>query len=78
MHLLLQTLGLTPRFSGVDIICAQGGEGGGHTGDIPFSILIPAVVDLCKNARSPLTGEPIIVVAAGGIADGRGLAAALS
>ncbi|KAF9228672.1 2-nitropropane dioxygenase [Gyrodon lividus] len=63
---------------GVDIICAQGGEGGGHTGDTPFSILIPAVVDLCKNTRSPLTGEPIVVVAAGGIADGRGLAAALS
>ncbi|KAF8558479.1 2-nitropropane dioxygenase [Imleria badia] len=63
---------------GVDIICAQGGEGGGHTGEIPFSILIPAVVDLCKSARSPLTGEPIVVVAAGGIADGRGLAATLS
>jgi len=63
---------------GVDIICAQGGEGGGHTGNIPFSILIPAVVDLCKNARSPLTGEPIVMVAAGGISDGRGLAAALS
>ncbi|KDQ60627.1 hypothetical protein JAAARDRAFT_151171 [Jaapia argillacea MUCL 33604] len=63
---------------GVDIICAQGGEGGGHTGDTPFSILIPAVVDLCKNSKSPLTGEPVIVVAAGGIADGRGLAASLS
>jgi NAD(P)H-dependent flavin oxidoreductase YrpB (nitropropane dioxygenase family) len=63
---------------GVDIICAQGGEGGGHTGDTPFSILIPACVDLCKEARSPLTGDPVIVVAAGGIADGRGLAAALS
>ena len=63
---------------GVDIICAQGGEGGGHTGETPFSVLIPAVVDLCKDARSPLTGEPVIVVAAGGIADGRGLAAALS
>ncbi|KAI0747981.1 2-nitropropane dioxygenase [Daedaleopsis nitida] len=63
---------------GVDIICAQGGEGGGHTGDTPFSILIPAVVDLCKTAKSPLTGQPVIVVAAGGIADGRGLAAALS
>ncbi|KAF9472776.1 NPD-domain-containing protein [Pholiota conissans] len=63
---------------GVDIICAQGGEGGGHTGDTAFSILIPAVVDLCKNRKSPLTGEPIVVVAAGGIADGRGLAAALS
>lgn len=63
---------------GVDIICAQGGEGGGHTGDTPFSILIPACVDLCKNAISPLTGQPVMVVAAGGIADGRGLAAALS
>ncbi|KAI0306770.1 2-nitropropane dioxygenase [Multifurca ochricompacta] len=63
---------------GVDIICAQGGEGGGHTGDTPFSVLIPAVVDLCQDAKSPLTGEPVIVVAAGGIADGRGLAAALS
>ncbi|KAF8228949.1 2-nitropropane dioxygenase [Tricholoma matsutake] len=63
---------------GVDIIGAQGGEGGGHTGDTAFSILIPAVVDLCKGAKSPLTGEPVIVVAAGGIADGRGLAAALS
>ncbi|EPT05939.1 hypothetical protein FOMPIDRAFT_1021091 [Fomitopsis schrenkii] len=63
---------------GVDMICAQGGEGGGHTGDTPFSILIPAVVDLCKDRKSPLTGQPIIVIAAGGIADGRGLAAALS
>ncbi|KAF9049352.1 2-nitropropane dioxygenase [Hymenopellis radicata] len=63
---------------GVDIICAQGGEGGGHTGDTPFSILIPAVVDLCKHATSPLTGEPVLVVAAGGVADGRGLAAALA
>ncbi|KAG5716259.1 putative monooxygenase [Termitomyces sp. T112] len=63
---------------GVDIICAQGGEGGGHTGDTAFSILIPAVVDACKGRMSPLTGEPIIVVAAGGIADGRGLAAALA
>jgi len=63
---------------GVDIICAQGGEGGGHTGDTPSSILIPATVDLCKHAKSPLTGEPVIVVAAGGISDGRGLAAALS
>ena len=65
-------------YIGVDMICAQGGEGGGHTGDTPFSVLIPAVVDLCRDAKSPLTGEPIIVIAAGGIADGRGLAAALS
>jgi NAD(P)H-dependent flavin oxidoreductase YrpB (nitropropane dioxygenase family) len=63
---------------GVDIICAQGGEGGGHTGDTAFSILIPATVDSCRHTKSPLTGEPVVVVAAGGIADGRGLAAALS
>ncbi|KAJ8078413.1 hypothetical protein PM082_012695 [Marasmius tenuissimus] len=63
---------------GVDIICAQGGEGGGHTGDTPFSILIPSVVDLVKGKKSPLTGEQVLVVAAGAVADGRGLAASLS
>ncbi|KAJ7090244.1 2-nitropropane dioxygenase [Mycena belliarum] len=63
---------------GVDIICAQAGEGGGHTGETPFSILIPTAVDLCRNAKSPLTGEPVVVVAAGAVADGRGLAAALA
>jgi hypothetical protein len=44
---------------GVDIICAQGGEGGGHTGTTPTSILIPACVDLCKGKKSPLTGGPV-------------------
>ena len=63
---------------GVDIICAQGGEGGGHTGEIPTSILIPAVVDAVKDYKSPLTGDPVAVLAAGGIYDGRGLAMALS
>lgn len=63
--------------AGCDIICAQGGEGGGHTGDVATSILIPKVVDLVANARSPLTGGPVYVVAAGGIFDGRGLAASL-
>ena len=42
-----------------------GGEGGGHTGDIPFSILIPACVDAAKGRKSPLTGEQVMVVAAG-------------
>merc|ERR1712151_1347685 len=63
---------------GVDIICAQGGEGGGHTGDIPTSILLPSVVEACRGKTSPLTGGPILIVGAGGIFDGRGLASALS
>ncbi|KAG8950257.1 hypothetical protein FRC04_007891 [Tulasnella sp. 424] len=62
---------------GVDLICAQGSEGGGHTGDIPTSLLIPACVDAVKGKKSPLTGGPVHVIAAGGIFDGRGLAAAL-
>jgi len=63
---------------GVDIICAQGGEGGGHTGDVATSILIPMVVDRCRGRKSPLTGKQVPVIAAGGIFDGRGLAMALS
>jgi len=63
---------------GCDIICAQGGEGGGHTGEVATSILIPKVVDLCKGKVSALTGKPIMVIAAGGIFDSRGLAMALS
>ncbi|OLL25484.1 putative nitronate monooxygenase [Neolecta irregularis DAH-3] len=63
--------------AGVDIICAQGTEGGGHTGSTPTSILIPQVVQLVKGHKMPLTGEPILVVAAGGINDGKSLAAAL-
>ncbi|KAH7062101.1 2-nitropropane dioxygenase [Macrophomina phaseolina] len=63
--------------AGVDVVCAQGGEGGGHTGDIANSILIPAVVDVARKYKSPLTGLPAMVVAAGGIYDGRGLASSL-
>ncbi|KAG9043116.1 hypothetical protein FS837_009975 [Tulasnella sp. UAMH 9824] len=63
--------------AGVDLICAQGGEGGGHTGEIPTSLLVPACVDAVQGHRSPLTGEPVYVVAAGGMFDGRGLASAL-
>jgi nitronate monooxygenase len=54
---------------GVDFIIAQGTEAGGHTGRIGTMALVPQVVDAVK---------PIPVLAAGGIADGRGLVAALA
>jgi len=63
---------------GIDIIVAQGGEGGGHTGHVATSLLIPKVVDMCQQYKSPLTGGPVLVVAAGGIYDGRGLAMSLA
>ncbi|KAJ5485114.1 hypothetical protein N7539_005102 [Penicillium diatomitis] len=62
---------------GVDIICAQGGEGGGHTGDVPTTILIPTVAKLVQGRKSPLTGQPVQVVAAGGLYNGNSVAAAL-
>lgn len=60
--------------AGADIIVAQGGEAGGHgmSGRSSFT-LVPEVADLVGE-RSPGT----LVVAAGGVADGRGLAAALA
>jgi NAD(P)H-dependent flavin oxidoreductase YrpB (nitropropane dioxygenase family) len=63
---------------GVDIVCAQGGEGGGHTGDVANSVLIPAVVDVARKYKpTMLKGSPALVVAAGGISNGRGLASSL-
>lgn len=62
---------------GADIIIAQGSEAGGHTGEIPFSVLIPAVADAIAQYRSPLTGQPVLLAAGGGVFDGRSLAAAL-
>ncbi|TVY73224.1 putative nitronate monooxygenase [Lachnellula suecica] len=64
--------------AGVDIVCAQGGEGGGHTGDIPNSILIPCVVDVARNYKPKmLGGQTALVVSAGGIYNGRSLASSL-
>jgi nitronate monooxygenase/enoyl-[acyl-carrier protein] reductase II len=53
---------------GADIVVAQGGEAGGYGGGISTMSLLPQVVDAIR---------PVPVVAAGGIADGRGIAAAL-
>ncbi|KIK92530.1 hypothetical protein PAXRUDRAFT_13174 [Paxillus rubicundulus Ve08.2h10] len=64
--------------AGVDLICAQAGEGGGHTGDTPATILIPACVDAVKGHKSPLTGKPVYVIGAGAVYDGRSLVANLA
>jgi NAD(P)H-dependent flavin oxidoreductase YrpB (nitropropane dioxygenase family) len=53
---------------GVDAVIAQGHEGGGHTGPIPTTLLLPSVVDAVD----------IPVLGAGGFGDGRGLVAALA
>ncbi|KAG6017537.1 hypothetical protein E4U54_006509 [Claviceps lovelessii] len=63
---------------GVDIICGQGTEGGGHTGDIASSVLMPSIVDVARRYKPPmLRGQTAMVVAAGGIHNGRGLASSL-
>lgn len=56
---------------GADAVIVQGGEGGGHTGPVATTLLLPSVLDV-------LAGTGIPVIAAGGFFDGRGLAAALS
>ena len=53
---------------GVDVIIASGHEGGGHTGRVGTSVIVPSIVDKVK----------LPVIAAGGLVDGRGLVAALS
>jgi len=53
---------------GVDMVTVQGGEGGGHTGSVPTTVLLPQVLDTVK----------VPVVASGGFGDGRGLVAALA
>ena len=56
--------------AGCDVVVAQGTEAGGHTGQVATMALVPQVVDA--------VGAQVPVVAAGGLFDGRGLAAALS
>jgi NAD(P)H-dependent flavin oxidoreductase YrpB (nitropropane dioxygenase family) len=53
---------------GCEAITVQGGEGGGHTGSVATTVLLPQVLDAVQ----------VPIVAAGGFADGRGLAAALA
>lgn len=57
------------RDAGVDIVVAQGTEAAGHTGEVATMVLVPEVVDALA---------PAPVLAAGGIADGRSMAAALA
>ncbi|KAK6833880.1 oxidoreductase, partial [Apiospora arundinis] len=68
--------------AGADIICAQGGEAGGHTGDIPtrqvlFPLHLDPRLDIVKQYKSPLTGKPVLLVTGGGVNDGRSLASSL-
>ena len=53
---------------GVDMVTVQGGEGGGHTGSVPTTVLLPQVLDAVQ----------VPVIASGGFGDGRGLVAALA
>ncbi|GAC1314288.1 MAG: nitronate monooxygenase [Acidimicrobiales bacterium] len=55
---------------GADGVIVQGGEGGGHTGQVPTTLLLPQVVDA--------VGGDLAVIGAGGFFDGRGLVAALA
>src|SRR5438477_9908706 len=57
------------KAAGVDLVVAQGTEAGGHTGEISTMVLVPDVVDAVS---------PVPVLAAGGIGDGRQVAAALA
>jgi NAD(P)H-dependent flavin oxidoreductase YrpB (nitropropane dioxygenase family) len=55
---------------GVDAVIAQGAEGGGHTGSVPTTLLLPQVVDA--------VADRVLVLGAGGFFSGRGLVAALA
>src|SRR5699024_6926696 len=61
---------LRQKEAGVDLIIAQGYEAGGHTGDIANIVLLPQVVDA--------VGDSVPVLMAGGVADGRQIAAAMA
>lgn len=71
-HVMLQVTTVAQAIKaaerGVDVIIAQGGESGGYCGEVSTMTLVPQVVDAVS---------PVPVVAAGGIFDGRGVAAAL-
>jgi len=60
---------LAHKAAGVDVVIAQGGEGGGHTGDVGSVVLWPQVIDAVA---------PLPVLAAGGVGSGRQMAAALA
>lgn len=57
------------RDGGVDVLIAQGSEAGGHTGSVSTMVLVPQVVDVCKDTA-------VSVLAAGGVTSGRHIVAA--
>ena len=63
---------------GMDILCCQGYDAGGHTGEIGTAVLVPMCLDAAKGHVSELTGGPVQVVGSGGIYDGRSTAAMLA
>ncbi len=61
---------------GADAIIAEGSEAGGHIGDTTTMVLVPLIVDALRSDNEGQ--DPIPVIAAGGIADGRGMVAAFA
>jgi len=63
--------------AGVDLVIAQGHEGGGHTGEVTSVVLWPEIVDAISGVKTA-GGESAEVLAAGGVGSGRQIAAALA
>ena len=65
------------HFTSASTSCVQAGEGGGYTGDISASVLIPAVIDAVKGHSFPLTSQPMWVISTCAVYVVHGLVASL-